>query len=151
VADGGHRFELGTDGPSVIVVGVDGSPTSLRAAAYAAGLARRQGAHLVVVFVRVHPAVVGMSASTASLYSAAQDQLEGELQDQVIGAAKTRGVSVELVIGRGDAFTELTRIATEVRADAVVVGASTRAGHRLAGSMAVKLVRAKRWPVTVLP
>jgi nucleotide-binding universal stress UspA family protein len=73
------------------------------------------------------------------------------LQDQVIGAAKTRGVSVELVIGRGDAFTELTRIATEVRADAVVVGASTRAGHRLAGSMAVKLVRAKRWPVTVLP
>src|SRR5262245_20804660 len=42
------RFELGTDGPKTLVVGVDGSTTSLRAGAYAAGLARRQGAHLVI-------------------------------------------------------------------------------------------------------
>ncbi|HEU4946748.1 MAG TPA: hypothetical protein VFT31_06325 [Kribbella sp.] len=37
------RFELGTDGPRLVVVGVDGSRTSLRARAYAAGVARRQG------------------------------------------------------------------------------------------------------------
>jgi hypothetical protein len=36
----GGAFELGTDGPKVILVGVDDSVTSLRAAAYAAGLAR---------------------------------------------------------------------------------------------------------------
>ncbi|MCU1663055.1 MAG: universal stress protein UspA, partial [Pseudonocardia sp.] len=52
---------------------------------------------------------------------------------------------------RGDPFTELARIADEVRADAVVVGASTQAGHRLIGSLAVRLVRAGRWPVTVVP
>ena len=44
-------FELGTDGPSLIMVGVDGSRTSLRAAAYAAGLARRQHCRLLAVYV----------------------------------------------------------------------------------------------------
>jgi nucleotide-binding universal stress UspA family protein len=42
-------------------------------------------------------------------------------------------------------------VADEVRADAVVVGASTKAGHRLVGSLAVRLVKAGRWPVTVVP
>lgn len=37
-------FERGTDGPKVILAGVDGSESSLRAAAYAAGPARRQNA-----------------------------------------------------------------------------------------------------------
>ncbi len=44
-------FEAGTDGSSAIVVGIDGSTTSLRASAYAAGLARRQRARLVAVYV----------------------------------------------------------------------------------------------------
>jgi nucleotide-binding universal stress UspA family protein len=38
-----------------------------------------------------------------------------------------------------------------VPADAVVVGASAHAGHRLVGSLAVRLVKAARWPVTVVP
>jgi len=37
------------------------------------------------------------------------------------------------------------------RADAIVVGASLKAGHRLLGSLAVRLVRAGKWPVTVVP
>ena len=44
-------FELGTDGPTAILAGIDGSTTSLRAGAYAAGLARRQRARLVAVYV----------------------------------------------------------------------------------------------------
>ena len=45
------RFEFGNDGPSVVMVGVDGSETSLRAGAFAAGLARREGSRLVCVYV----------------------------------------------------------------------------------------------------
>lgn len=47
-----HLFERGTDGPKVILVGVDGSDSSMRAAAYASGLARRQHALLAVVYVQ---------------------------------------------------------------------------------------------------
>ena len=42
-------------------------------------------------------------------------------------------------------------MAEGIGTDAVVVGASARAGHRLIGSLAVRLVKAARWPVTVVP
>jgi nucleotide-binding universal stress UspA family protein len=61
------------------------------------------------------------------------------------------GVPIAFIAVRGDPFTELRRAADEIRADAVVVGASAHAGHRLAGSLAVRLVKAARWPVTVVP
>ena len=50
------EFDFGTDGPSLILVGVDGSRTSLRAAAYAGGLARRQRCRLLAVYVGRVPA-----------------------------------------------------------------------------------------------
>ncbi|MFC3989325.1 universal stress protein, partial [Actinoplanes siamensis] len=48
-------------------------------------------------------------------------------------------------------FTELTAAARETRADAVIVGRSAGILHRIAGSLAVKLVRCGKWPVTVVP
>ena len=61
-AEGG-AFELGTDGPKVILVGLDDSVTSMRAGAYAAGLARRQGARLVCVYVARPSAMYGAAAA----------------------------------------------------------------------------------------
>lgn len=74
-----------------------------------------------------------------------------EMAEQVEAGARHHGVPAEFRAVRGDPYTELTRIADDVRADAVVVGASTQAGHRFVGSLAVRLVRAGRWPVTVVP
>ena len=48
-------FELGSDGPTTLVVGVDGSDTSWRALYYAFGLARRQHATVVAVFAVTTP------------------------------------------------------------------------------------------------
>ncbi|MCQ0009913.1 universal stress protein [Actinomadura madurae] len=60
-------------------------------------------------------------------------------------------VPYEFVAEQGDPYGVLARVADEVRADAVIVGASAQAGHRLVGSVAVRLVRTGRWPVTVVP
>jgi nucleotide-binding universal stress UspA family protein len=78
-------------------------------------------------------------------------RIADELGRQVRDGARYAGVEAEFVAARGDPFVELCRVATELRADAVVVGASASAGHRIMGSLAVRLVRAGRWPVTVVP
>ena len=69
------EFELGTDGPSVILVGLDGSRTSRRATAWAAGLARRQGAKLVVVFVQ-RPSASAAMAPAAKARTLPRDPAE---------------------------------------------------------------------------
>ena len=145
------RFELGTDGPRVLVVGVDGSTTSLRAGAYAAGLARRQGAHLVILYVARPGALVGMAPGAAALAQETTDEIAEDLRRQVEELAPSLGLRYTFRVESGDPYTELVRVATEVSADGVVVGASMQAGHRFAGSIAIRLVRAGRWPVTVVP
>lgn len=149
--EGRTVFELGTDGPRIIVAGVDGSDSSWRAASYAAGLARRQGALLALVYVQPiaaspSPGLVGVMAETTA-------QIAEEIVGQAREAADRQGFGVrwEFHTLRGDPFTGLVRTADDLRADAVVVGASEQAGHRFIGSLAVRLVKAARWPVTVVP
>jgi nucleotide-binding universal stress UspA family protein len=147
-------FELGTDGPSVILVGVDDSTTSIRAGWYAAGLARRQGARIVAVYVSPLASLGTAGPTGASVAVAREEAFRATAADmqrraQEIGAEL--GIAITFVAARGEPFAEIRRIAGEVRADAIVVGASAQAGHRFVGSLAVRLVRAGRWPVTVVP
>jgi nucleotide-binding universal stress UspA family protein len=156
VADAeGGAFELGTDGPKVILVGVDDTVTSMRAGAYAAGLARRQGARLVCVYVERPAAMFGAAAGAGAGAIAAQEEALREtaasLRQEAEAGAQRLGVPLTFVIAHGDPYTELRRVADEMRADAVIVGASMQAGHRWVGSLAVRLVKAGRWPVTVVP
>jgi nucleotide-binding universal stress UspA family protein len=147
-------FELGTDGPTTIVVGVDGSATSLRAAAYAAGLARRQHSRLAVVFARhtlVPPMLTGAADSGYMLATA-------EVNDSVV--ADLLAVwpefqevcpSATLIVRDGDPSHALAEVAADLRADAIVVGASAGKGHRIVGSTGARLIRQNHWPVTVVP
>jgi nucleotide-binding universal stress UspA family protein len=147
-------FELGTDGPSVILVGVDDSTTSSRAGWYAAGLARRQRARIVAVFVGPLAGFGAAGPSGAALTVAKDEAFRQSAEDMEARAhvmAAEFGISITFIAARGDPYSEIRRIADEVRADAIVVGASAHAGHRFVGSLAVRLVKAGKWPVTVVP
>jgi nucleotide-binding universal stress UspA family protein len=152
VEDG--EFELGTDGPSVILVGVDESVTASRAAAYTFGLARRQRARVVALYVAPMTGMALASSAGPSVLAAeneVHDEIAKELADRYEMAAAELGISIAFMSEHGDPYREITRVAMETRADAIVVGASLKAGHRLMGSLAVRLVRAGKWPVTVVP
>ena len=144
-------FELGTDGPKLIVAAVDGSETSLRAAAYATGLARRQNARIAYVFVHTLGTFANTVPGAVSAVNEANRETAGQLRELIEASAGRVGVSASFHERHGNPFSEIVAVADELRADAVVVGASTHAGHRVAGSLALHLVRAARWPVTVVP
>ncbi len=146
------QFERGTDGPKVIMVGVDGSDTSLRAAAYAGGLARRQNALLAVVYVQpVMAAGAALGAPVAEVTDEIAEGLIAEIRDATERVKDIFTVRWEFHTFRGDPYNGLVTAADELKADAVIVGASEQAGHRIVGSVAVRLVKAGRWPVTVVP
>lgn len=144
-------YELGTDGPTRILVGVDGSETSLRAGAYAAGLARRQGSALITLFVIPTNTIASGMAATAGAIIQAHHEVAESVRAQMVEGAERLGIAATFLERRGNPYVELVRVADELRVDAIVVGASTQAGHRLVGSLAGRLVRDARWPITVVP
>lgn len=135
-----------------ILVGVDGSDTAMRAAAYAFGMARRQDCRLIVAFVACHSvmAALGSAIASAAVHDA-MVQLHAELREQVRSGAEELGVPVTFVKTYGDPYIALRDAADQCHVDTVVVGASQKAGHRFAGSVATKLIRAGHWPVLVVP
>ena len=147
----GTLFELGTDGPTRILVGIDGSETSMRAAAYAAGLARRQGSQLIAVYVATMNPMAAQMAATAAIMIQTQDEEARQLRKAAAEGAKLLGIDLRFVQRRGNPYRELIAVANELRVDAVVVGASMKSGRRFVGSLAGRLVRDAAWPITVVP
>jgi len=135
----------------VLLVGIDGSDTSMRAGAYAAGLALRQQARLVCLYVRTYSVAAGVGIAAVPSIAKAHDEIAAELRGLVETQSARMGVNAEFVEREGSPFNEIVRLAKELPADAVIVGASTKAGHRFVGSLAVHLVRVSRWPITVVP
>jgi len=104
----------------------------------------------VAVYV-ASTALTAMAPQFTGVMHDAQDQLTASLRAEVETGADQLGIELNFVAVRGDPYGEICRVAELERVDAVIVGASAQAGHRLVGSLAIRLVRAGRWPVTVVP
>ncbi|MCL2396368.1 MAG: universal stress protein [Acidimicrobiaceae bacterium] len=146
-------FEIGRDGPGVLVVGLDGTDPSRDALAYAVGMARREGSSLVIVRV-------GVPVSAAAAVAAASGTVlppGGLMADEALTPENISALD-ELLPGRwrlvectGEPGAELERVARDVRADAIVVGRSRNPGRHLLGSVTSRLVRRANHPVIVVP
>jgi nucleotide-binding universal stress UspA family protein len=134
-----------------VIAGYDGSASSRNALAYAAGVSRRLGRPLLVVYVcssgvycePLTGQVVGVPRDAEAL----ERWLLAEL-DQVTGHAE---LEVHVRTRRGSPARELATAAEEFSADALVIGAPTHIWHRVAGSVSGWLARHARCPVMVVP
>jgi nucleotide-binding universal stress UspA family protein len=115
---------------------------------YAFGLARRQGGALIAAFV--FTSGVAYDGTPFGTYEL-DVKLARELKLAIESLANEYQVEAHFVCGKGDPVTALGQIATDHRADAIVLGASRAFIHRLFGSNALSAVRRSRHPITVVP
>jgi nucleotide-binding universal stress UspA family protein len=145
----GARDSDGADSRKILVV-LDGTESSSRAAAFAAGLACRHRATLVGLYVHT----IGRLALTAEVVAAMRAvsaetvvAVRAELERQ----AATLSVNLVVVERDGNPYVEIVQVAQHLRVDAVVIGATPHLLQRLMGSPISRLVRQTEWPVTVVP
>jgi len=134
-----------------VIAGYDGSSSARNALAYAAGLARRLGRPLLIVYVTspgvycepLTGQVVGLSRDN--------DALERWLLTELDQVADPSELEVHVRTRRGSPARELGAMAAEFSADAVVIGAPRHFWHHVAGSVPGWLARHASCPIIVVP
>lgn len=144
------EFEIGKDGVGTVVVGYDDSPPSVHAAAWAAGLVRRERGLLVIVYVDALTSPAYWTAVSATAAVQATEEFVTDLRAQAGHYLDARGIRWDMVIGRGEPAVVLESIAEERKADCIVVGRSRRGGPLL-GSVPKSLLARSQRPVVVVP
>lgn len=146
------RDQPGKDGPAVVLVAVDGGRTSLRACAYAAGVARRQRARLLMVYVQ--PIAAGMVVADYTgaglMIPPVATRAPEDVRREVLSTISDVK-DAEFVVRSGDPCEQIVHEAQVSRAELVVLGAPESLRHRWLGSLASRLVRASVCPITVVP
>jgi nucleotide-binding universal stress UspA family protein len=135
--------------PHTYVVGVSGKAGSLRALAYAAGLARRHAGRLVVVHAGGRPERFALWPETVLLARTASADTADELRRTIAQTLADDDLDWALRTEAGAAFAVLVRVAGLEHADAVVVGTSRRRVIRR--SLAARLTTLGRHPVIAVP
>lgn len=142
--------------PKAIVVGVDGSETSMRAAGIATEIARARQAKLVLVTVVRPPEGwwgIGGAPPTPEALSAAlvegQQQVIRETEEQL----PLDGMDYETVEELGDPTSRLIAVAEDREAGLIVIGkrGAGLAERVMLGSVADRLCHHSPVPVMVVP
>jgi nucleotide-binding universal stress UspA family protein len=149
-ASGSTGFEIGKDGMGAVVVGYDGSPSSVHAAAWAAGMARRERGLLLIVYVEVLSSPAYWTPMGTAAATEAGEEFLAELRAEAEPLLTERGIPFELLHGQGEPAAVLEAIAERRRADCIVVGRSRRRGGLL-GTVPKSLLAHATRPVVVVP
>lgn len=132
-----------------VLVGYDGSRTSRNALAYAAGLARRT--HHPLMIVHVVSLYAEQDAADCRQATPGQDgDALARLRAEIGEIADTDGLTVHMTRAQGHRARALERVARHHHAEAIVLGAPRRR-HRLLGSVPVRMLRAARCPIIIVP
>jgi nucleotide-binding universal stress UspA family protein len=147
-----HAPDRNNSGPPVIVVGLDGSPSSWDAFSWAAGEAARSKGRLVAVNVTPFTdaaASFGVPFDYAGVEETRRE-IADELKRDATGRANELGVALTFVSEHGDAAHCLTDVARRLHANFVVVGRSAKVFHHLAGSLSHRITSRNNAPVVVV-
>ncbi|MDT0265522.1 universal stress protein [Streptomyces sp. DSM 44915] len=134
-----------------VVVGFDGSMSSERALAYAAGLAQRSQAGLIIVHVANRlPTTVWAGCEPPALVDVPDHRTE-VLGLELSCAEHLAELPWVLLERGGDICHELEEVGREYAANAIVVGTTHGLLSRLFGSVSGRLARRAQRPVIVIP
>lgn len=151
--------KLKTDASKIptIVVGVDGSDTSLDALSWACGEALRMSGRAIAVLVSPIPGatMIASASPLASLASSEYLECEAKVESDLVERLRSeladhQHVDLTFVHTHGDVVSELLRVANENRAQLIAVGRSTKPRHRVAGSLGHRLLRHHDAPIIVV-
>ena len=129
-------------GFSKVVVAVDGSEVSLRAAEHAARIAKHDGAELLALHVVPAPAFE-VQGELADSYASARRNAKKWMKNVEDAAARNGiGVKTEIVVGAYSVVDAILGYAETVKADLIVTGTrgTTPSRRILVGSVASGLV-----------
>ncbi len=142
--------------PSTIVVGVDGSDGSKRAAEHGVGMARTWQARLLIVTVVRTPEGwwgLGGAPPTPEALTTALMEGQKEILDEIEASLDLDGVDYEMVQELGDPVNRLLAVCEERNAGLLIIG---RRGAGLVervvlGSVADRLCQLAPCPVLIVP
>jgi len=133
-----------------IVCPTDFSPTASNALAYAAEMASRFGAELVLLYVLPELNYPIRGLGMASAFPHLRDELHTRAMEQLIEVQKgLPGIKSSLELRDGVPHDMILTCAKDVHADLIVMGTHGHTGikHALLGSSAERVVRLSECPV----
>ena len=135
-----------------VLVGVDGSPASVRAAVWAAGFAKHADADVIAVHVLTYSQELVRDLPPSGLTNW-RERLRERLEGTWTEPMRTREVACRPLLIEDDTIDGgILRTAEKEQADLIVLGANGRNDlHRFLGAVTYKVSHRARFPVTIVP
>ncbi|MDW5563615.1 MAG: universal stress protein [Methanomassiliicoccus sp.] len=133
-----------------ILLGIDGSEDSYKAASFTAALAEKLGASVTLIYIASDKYTGSFAAKPT--YTTGDNVLAGDRFDRAKEYLQERNVPFDTIVELGDPAEVILSTAAG-RYDAIVVGTRGLTGFRemVMGSVSQKIVQNSKIPVLVVP